>query len=281
MSQEVQLTGAALDGSLNFVVGVFALWEKGLDSRTVSSGTGVLNFVSNQQTNIDNWTWAPFAQATYDVLDWMSLTGGLRYTEDKKGTAVRITDPTRPELPPSLDTTDDVIFTSWTPMGSIALRAPESWLEVVQLDHLMGYFTYARGFKGGGFNAVFNPIADSLDAFGPETLDSFELGLKTIALEERLTLNVSGFYGRYDDIQVTSVRDLTKPGDEIPTIVQLTQNAAEATTSGAEIELLALPLPGLRLTGSVGILHTRYDSCLLYTSPSPRDVEESRMPSSA
>ena len=260
VSQEVQLTGAALDGSLNFVVGVFALWEKGLDSRTVSSGTGVLNFVSNQQTNIDNWTWAPFAQATYDVLDWMSLTGGLRYTEDKKGTAVRITDPTRPELPPSLDTTDDVIFTSWTPMGSIALRAPESWLEVVQLDHLMGYFTYARGFKGGGFNAVFNPIADSLDAFGPETLDSFELGLKTIALEERLTLNVSGFYGRYDDIQVTSVRDLTKPGDEIPTIVQLTQNAAEATTSGAEIELLALPLPGLRLTGSVGILHTRYDS---------------------
>ena len=27
--------------------------------------------------------------------------------------------------------------------------------------------------------------------------------------------------------------------------------------------------------------HHQYDDCLLYTSPSPRDVEESRMPSSA
>ena len=28
-------------------------------------------------------------------------------------------------------------------------------------------------------------------------------------------------------------------------------------------------------------LHAQYVNCLLYTSPSPRDVEESRMPSSA
>lgn len=271
ISTELQLTGEVAQ-RLNFIAGYFVFWENADEylSTLVQSPLGAplpppvgqiyLRRTTRRNTSIDNWTWALFTQATYDVFDWMSLTAGLRYTEDKKGTDLRITDPSRPEQPPSLDTTDDVIFTSWTPMGSIALRAPEVWLEVAHLDHLMAYFTYARGFKGGGFNAVFNPIADSLDAFGPETLDSFELGLKTIALEERLTLNVSGFYGRYGDIQVTSVRDLTQPGDEIPTIVQLTQNAAEATTSGAEIELLALPLPGLRLTGSVGILHTRYDS---------------------
>ena len=33
-------------------------------------------------------------------------------------------------------------------------------------------------------------------------------------------------------------------------------------------------------TGSVTLIESNY-SCLLYTSPSPRDVEESRMPSSA
>ncbi len=260
ISQEVQLNGAALDGDLNFVVGFFALWETGLDSRTVASGLGVLDFVSNQQTNIDNWTWAPYAQATYDLFDWMSLTAGLRYTEDKKGAFVFTTNPTAPADPPSLDTGADKVFSSWTPMGSIALRAPADWLEPLSLDHLLAYFTYARGFKGGGFNAVFNPIADSLDPFAPETLDSFELGFKSIAWDQRITFNTSFFLGQYDDIQVTSVRDLTRPGDEIPTIIQLTQNAAEATTRGAEFELLALPVSGLRLTGSVGLLHTRYDS---------------------
>jgi len=258
--QEVQLTGAALDDDLQFVLGFFALWEKGLDSRTVASGLGVLNFVRNNDNQTDNWTWAPFAQATYDVLDWMSLTAGLRYTEDKKQADVVVTDPTNPEIPPELDTGGSAIFTSWTPMGSIALRAPEDWLDAMSLDHLMGYFTYARGFKGGGFNAIFNPTAESLDAFAPETLDSFEIGFKTIGWDQRVTFNASFFLGKYDDIQVTSVRDLTMPGDEVPTLIQLTQNAAKATTKGAELELLVLPTAGLRVNGSVGLLDTNFDA---------------------
>ena len=260
ISQEVQLSGQALDGKLNYVLGYFVFWETGLDSRTVASGLGVLNFVRNNNNETDNWTWAPFFQTTYDVFDWMSLTGGLRYTEDKKGADVRVTDPLNPAAPPELDTGNSAIFSSWTPMGSIALRAPEDWLDSLSLDHLMGYFSYARGFKGGGFNAILNPTAQTLDVFGPETLDSFEVGFKTIGWDQRITFNASFFLGKYDDIQVTSVQDLTMPGDEIPTLVQLTQNAAKATTKGAELELIAMPMSGLRLNGSVGILDTRYDS---------------------
>ena len=258
--QEVQISGAAADGDVHYVLGFFAMWETGLDSRTVASGLGVLNFVRNTNNEIDNWTWAPYAQATWDIVDWLSITGGLRYTEDKKGADVLTTDPTNPAALPDLDRGKSAIFTSWTPMGSIALRAPEDWLDELYLDHLMGYFTYARGFKGGGFNAIFNPLAESLDSFEPETLDSFEVGFKTIGWEQRITLNASFFLGKYDQIQVTSVRDLTMPGDEIPTLVQLTQNAAKATTKGAELELLALPTTGLRMNGSVGLLDTRYDS---------------------
>ncbi len=258
--QEIQVAGAALGGDLHYVLGFFALWEKGLDSRTVSSGLGVLDFVRGNQNNISNWTWAPFAQATYDVFDWMSLTGGLRYTEDKKGAAVVVDDPTHPELPPELDTSNSAIFSSWTPMASIAFRAPDTWLDPMSLDHLMGYFTYARGFKGGGFNAILNPQAQTLEGFGPETLDSFELGVKTIGWEQRITFNASIFLGTYDDIQVTSVRDLTMPGDPLPNLIQLTQNAAKATTKGAELEMIALPTTGLQMNGSVGLLHTEYDS---------------------
>jgi iron complex outermembrane receptor protein len=242
-------------------VGFFALWEKGLDSRTVVSDLNIgFPFVRNNDNRIDNWTWAPYGQVTWDAFDWLSLTGGLRYTEDKKGADVRITDPTRPDVPPELDTGNSAVFASWTPMGSIALRAPEDWLDAMSLDHSMGYFTYARGFKGGGFNAVFNPTAEGLDGFAPETLDSFEIGLKTIGFDQRVTFNASFFLGKYDDIQVTSVRDLTGPGDDVPNIIQLTQNAAQATTKGAELELVALPTSGMRLDGSVGLLDTKYDS---------------------
>ena len=258
--QELQLSGQALGGDLQYVAGLFILWENGLDSRTVSSGLGILNFVRNNQNRIDNWTWAPFFQATWDAFDWMSLTGGLRYTEDKKGASVVVTDPTNPEIPATLDTSNSAIFTSWTPMGSIALRAPDSWISPLMLDHLMGYFSYARGFKGGGFNAVLNPQAETLDAFGPETLDSFEIGFKTIGWEQRITFNASFFLGKYDDIQVTSVRDITMEGDDQPNLVQLTQNAAKATTKGAELEVIALPIDGMQINGSVGLLDTRYDS---------------------
>ena len=260
ISQEVQLGGSALGGDLHYVLGFFALWEKGLDSRTVASGLGVLNFVRNNNNEIDNWTWAPFAQATYEIMEWVSVTGGLRYTEDKKSADVRVSDPTNPDTPPELDTGNSAIFTSWTPMGSLSLRAPEGWLEPMSLDHLMGYFTYSRGFKGGGFNAIFNPSAESLDSFEPETLDSFEFGVKTIGWEQRITFNASVFLGKYDNIQVTSVQDLTMPGDEVPNLVQLTQNAAKATTKGAELELIAFPTAGLRLNGSVGLLDTSFDS---------------------
>ena len=260
ISQEFQLVGRALSDDLSYVLGFFALWEKGLDSRTVGTGLGVLNFVRNNNNETDNWTWAPFFQATYSVSDWMSLTGGLRYTEDKKGASTRISDPTNPELPPDLDARDSAIFSSWTPMGSVALSAPGDWLDTLGVDHFMGYFTYARGFKGGGFNAVFNPAATRLDEFQPETLDSFEVGFKTIGWDRRFTFNASFFLGKYDDIQVTAVRDVTMPGDETPNLVQFTQNAAKATTRGAELELLAVPTGRLRVTGSVGLLHTNFDA---------------------
>ena len=88
-------------------------------------------------------------------------------------------------------------------MASIAFEAPEDLLDEVSLDHLLAYFTYARGFKGGGFNAVL--AGTSVDnSFAPEFLDSFELGFKTTSFGERLTLNLALFHGKYDDIQVNT-----------------------------------------------------------------------------
>ena len=126
------------------------------------------------------------------------------------------------------------------------------------LGNILTYFTYSRGFKGGGFNGVLNPNYIELTGFEPETLDSFEVGFKVVALEQRLIFNFSAFAGLYDDIQVTTLRDLTEEGAFLPNLVQITQNAAEATTRGIEIETILLPFEGFRVDGSVGLFRGVY-----------------------
>ena len=79
--------------------------------------------------------------------------------------------------------------------------------------------------------------------------------MKTISFDQRATLNISAFHGKYDDIQVTAIRDLgDQNGDGAPDLEQTTLSAATATTKGAEVDLLALPAAGLRTNGSVGLL---------------------------
>lgn len=263
ISTELQVNGTAWEDRINFVTGFFAFWEKGNDTQTLGvPPTGL--FVEGNRV-IDNWSWAFFTQATADVTEGLSLTAGVRYTEDKKGMLVQNI-PVGSDVP-SLDLSRSAIYTAWTPTASIAAFAPDSWLETARLDHLMGYFTYARGFRGGGFNGVINPSLTALDQFNPEFLDSYEIGFKTIAWDRKATLNVSLFYGNNSDIQVTTQKegpDLN--GDGIPDVQQVTENAAKATTKGAEIEAFVLPFEGLQINGSVGLLYTEYDEFLSFSS---------------
>lgn len=259
ISQEFQVTGSALDGRLNFVAGYFVFWEKGTSVWTIWAMGNSLDAATTTDVAFDNWTWAPFFQATGDLTDWLSLTAGLRYTEDKKGVDLRFYDPRMPE-PPQLDQEKSAIFSSWTPMASLSARAPDELLGDGPLEHLMGYFTYSRGFKGGGFDAVISPFAEGLNKFDPETLDSFEIGAKTISFDQRLTFNVSLFLGNYDDIQVTKFQDFgDTDGDGLPDLARVTLNAASGTTKGIEFEALALPVDGLRIDASLGLLDARYD----------------------
>ncbi len=268
-SGELQVNGRAWEDRINFVAGYFAFWEKGRLSPTTTTGPppGGTNPLRQTETTstIDNWTWALYGQATVDVTDWMSLSGGLRYTEDKKGAGLLTFDP-RTDAPPTADLDGSEIFTKFTPMASLALQAPDAWLDTMSLDHLMGYFTYSQGFRGGGFNAL-TAGTDDLASFGPETLDNFEVGIKTIGWDQRVTFNLSLFLGNYDDIQVVTVEAIPDPdapgGVEI---VRLTQNAADATSKGIEFELTAIPLDGLQITGNVGILDARFGT---YVVPDP------------
>lgn len=79
-SQEIQLLGEAMDGRLNWVVGFYHFTEDGINRDDVEFTLG--RFLSGAE--IDNRSTAGFAQITYDVTDKLSITGGLRYTDENK-----------------------------------------------------------------------------------------------------------------------------------------------------------------------------------------------------
>ena len=259
IQQELQFNGNAWDDRVQFVSGAFFFFEKATDNTSTTSDLppGLPDSIRGNGTEIRNFTWALFGQASVDVIrDWLSLTAGLRYTQDQKNAdklAFQFISEDSFDYDITAQQSEGATFDAWTPMASLAVTLPQDLIANGPLDHLMGYFTYSRGFKGGGFNAT---LSGASEEFQPEYLDSFEIGAKSILFEQRLIANISAFYGNYDDLQVTTF--ITDPLD--PLIVQrVTLNAAEATTKGIEIELTAVPIDGLLLRGTTGILDAKYD----------------------
>src|SRR5690606_21164213 len=68
-------------------------------------------------------------------------------------------------------------------------------------DDMVGYATYARGYKGPAYNVFFNMTANNAEVIDAETADSFELGLKSTLADGRVVLNAAAFYAKYENFQ--------------------------------------------------------------------------------
>jgi iron complex outermembrane recepter protein len=190
--------------------------------------------------------WALFGQATYSVSSRLSLTGGVRYTDEQKdldstggvyrlGTAILA-------IPGSFyDFVDRATYQAWTPKISVQLQASRDTFV---------YVSATRGFKSGGFN----PTATQPGlAFSPEFAWSYEGGLKRTAAGGRVRVNTAVFYNDYQDLQVQSfIR---------PAVLDI-RNAGAATIKGIEVEVAAAPGRGVQLAGNVSWLDATYDRYL-------------------
>lgn len=269
---ELQVSGSAWEEKINFVAGGFAFWERartdngfrvfadaggGLVPRETVLGVSF----SNNLVNTDNNDWALFGQATADFTDWLSLTGGLRYTRETKRLGRVLIQPLAPfSIPPQpevpVNFSGDATFDAWTPMATLATTMPQEWLDDTPVEHLMGYFTYSRGFRGGGFNGgarTENP--ETIEPFKPEFIDSFEIGAKSIAFEGRLSFNVALFWADRTDQQVPQIITYENPETGLNQTDVLTRNAADSTSKGVEVEFLTSPIDDLRIDGSMGFLN--------------------------
>jgi outer membrane receptor protein involved in Fe transport len=112
-------------------------------------------------------------------------------------------------------------------------------------DDINGYVSYNRGIKSGGYNlgSPTNP------AFLPETLDDYELGLKTELLDHKLRINSGLFYYHYTNMQVAVYTQFS-------TIL----NAASSRIYGLDTDLEAHFTDRFYATGNLSLLNARYVS---------------------
>jgi iron complex outermembrane recepter protein len=192
---------------------------------------------------------ALFGQATYSLTRRVSLTGGVRYTNEQKdldntGGVYRFGTTTL-AIPTSFyDYVDDATYQAWTPKASIQMQ--------VSGDTFV-YASATRGFKSGGFNQ-FNPTApESQRTFNPEFAWSFEGGLKRTMASGRVRVNTAAFFNDYRDLQVQS---FIGPG-----VIDVS-NAGSATIRGIEVEAAAASGRGVQLAGHFSWLDATYDRYL-------------------
>ncbi|MBA3510570.1 TonB-dependent receptor [Sphingomonas sp.] len=246
-------------------------------------------------------TWAVFGDFSYDFTEQLSASLGGRYTNDKRDskvfrqTLIRGGSPTFGGAPPfgfgvgfpastngvTSDFEGKRTDTAFTPRASIAFKPNR--------DHNI-YASYARGFKGGGFDPRGlttsapdlngNRIRDPEEiyefmAFDPETVDSYELGWKGSVFDRRLNFALAVFQADYKDVQVPgSVGGSTLTG--VPTFVGVTTNAGQARFRGVELESnlrvgesLATAGDRLNLAGTLGYLEAEYREFITVVNRNP------------
>ena len=234
-SQELQLTGTT-DASLTWIAGLYYFTEEGHNDQQDYEFGGRTNRVSQVETS----SYAAFGQATMDIGPRLSVTGGLRYTEESKDYHV---------LRSNLDASGAMtIDDAGQPSYAIPPTAiDETWNAVsgtlnvnyALAEGVMVYGTYSRGFRSGGFAA--RPAAPaSVGAYDPEYVDMFEIGLKALVLDDRLRFNAAVYRNDYEDYQA----QVNRVGNSFDTRVL---NAAAAEIDGVELELTALISPIFRI----------------------------------
>ena len=129
------------------------------------------------------------------------------------------------------------------------------------------YATISHGYKAGG-NDLNAELPQQNRPFAPEKLWNYEVGYKSEFWEHRAMLDASVFYLNWKDLQ-TEVNYLAVPGD-ISSAVQVTENAASASSRGAEVEFQIRPINPLTLGLAAGYLDAKFGSfpnAVIYGEP--------------
>lgn len=280
-SQELRLNGTVLAGKLDFTAGLFYVDQDGTLEARVDLPYAGLDFIHGPDTT-PSTSKAAFLHTNYHLTDAMDVSAGVRYSKDKKVYTYfrRNPDGTIPSAPcannPPANPANDPNC-ALLGLFNVSDRFDGDRVDWrVSMDYrfsdtVMTYGQIATGFKSGGvnprpffapgtmlpvLNGSINPNGvltdvNQLKSFDPETITTYELGMKTDLFDRRMRFNAAVFYNDYEDIILTSAACPISPCLQ-------PNNIGQAEVKGAEFEMEFRPTEAWLFDASASFLDFKY-----------------------
>lgn len=259
VSEELRVASAG-GQRFDYIIGGYAFSER-LDQRRLSrltsgilagpiAGSGDAFGSVSDNVEIRRKGVALFAQGVYRFTPDLELTVSGRYSYEKveQDPNLRV----RVQIGPTVVNVTNTLsqeksFEGFSPAGSIAYHIN---------DQVLVYASVSTGFKSGGFTKEVPNTPLQNAALDNERSTNYELGFKGSLLDRRLVLNAALFHTRLKDQQLSTRIELA-PGSGV--YIPSTLNVGKGHAQGFEVEAVALPFGGLRLTGNVSYTDSEFD----------------------
>lgn len=232
--------------NLDLVVGAFYYNDK-LDygKGGAMAYAGSITPAGLQQTQfvfLSSKAYAFYGDATYNISDRLFLTGGVRYSHEKRRINYFAVRGVAASVAPPAD--KSATFSSATPRAVLRYElAPRTNV----------YASYSKGFRSGVFNPTIVASPTLVIPIKPEKLTAYEVGFKTASSTFRF--DAAAYYYDFRDLQV----GVTVPNPLVPgSVVQLISNAKKAESYGVEAQATWTPIEDLSIRAGAAYVHARY-----------------------
>jgi len=250
-SQEFQVQGiAGTDNQISYIAGFFYFHEENVQrtENFIFAPHGGNNF---WDSSLDTDSYAGFASVTFGVGEKVDITAGARYTKDTKEYESQVFAPGGFPYPTSpTPVVDDGTLRATHLKPSWDAFTPRFAIDYKANENVLLYGSASRGYKSGAFDGRTNSAAlATLEPILPETLWSYELGIKSDSFNNRFRLNIAAFLNDWKDLQGSG----TDPAGNFKRF-----SLGDVETKGLEFEAKAILAEGLELNGILAFLDTRY-----------------------
>ncbi|MBJ7440271.1 MAG: TonB-dependent receptor [Sphingopyxis sp.] len=250
---------------LTGVLGAFTSFSNGLPPSFLGTP-----FFRNNTDQLDIKSYGIFGEAYVELNDRIKITAGLRYNNDKKSVLARSTlasflvphgqtgsafnSPFVGSFDADPGTAGNQLYQSRS--VSFNKLTGRAVIDFKVTDDNLVYASYARGYKSGGINPPLQPIFSVPESFKPEQVDSFEIGSKNTFGNGALQLNLTAFYYKYKDLQLSRIVARTSVNDNV-----------NANIYGFEAEAIVRPDPDLVINLGFSYLKTKVTGDSFFSDP--------------
>ncbi|TAK94380.1 MAG: hypothetical protein EPO07_16770 [Verrucomicrobia bacterium] len=254
-SEEVRVRSTDDSAPLKWNGGLFGNWgeTKTLSGRNITIPTGfpppndsvIDSALTDAKVNAD--TYAVFGEATYTIQEKLDLTAGLRFTYDNREivrsrSGMNFIDPSLPMGPYTTG--------NFSGQENFSATQPKFAIAYHYMPECVVYASAAVGYQSGGFNT--SNDNDTQSRFNPARSWNYEIGARTLCLDQKLQWNLAFFYTETSGYQVYRL-------DTINPAQAYVINAQHAWSAGVENEFVYRASKDLTLSLNAGYTHAEFD----------------------